>query len=251
MNRKSGLIPFALLAVLCAGAFADETDQPQERKFEDTPKLSVRGEAELEKPADQLRLTVGVRTENKEAAAALDANSATMRKVVQAVERIGLSEDEYETGRFSIRPTYSRRPRQAEPDWRPQIVGYEIVNSIVIKTKQMDLAGKLIGAANKAGANSIDSIGFELSDPRSYRAEAIQQATRHALSDAAALAEAASLRLVRVIAITLDHSPVRGPDMAFATGRAMAETPGAPPISPGDVTVRAAVTIVYEIEAKE
>jgi len=221
----------------------------EERKLEDTSKLTVRGEAELRKPADQLRLNIGVVTEGDEAASTLRENTDRMKAVVAAIEKIGLTDDEYKTGRFRIRPTYSRRPRQPAADWKPKITGYEVVNSIVVRTKQLDLAGKLIETANKAGANTVDVVAFELADPRTHRAEAIRDATKNAVADARTLAEAAGLDLVRIIIINLDHTPASSPEMTFINtrSRAMADSGAAPPLTPGDVTVRAGVTIVYEI----
>ena len=241
------------LAVSVAGAAAPAraADGEDPRKLEDTPKLSVRGEAELTRPADQVRLRIGVVTEAADAAEALKENTERMNAVIRAVAKTGLTEAEYETGRFQIRPKYSRRPRQVPEDWQPQIVGYEVNNSLRIETTKLSLAGDLIGAANAAGANSVEVAGFTLEDPRKYRTEAVATATRHALEDARTLADAASLELVRILHIALDSTPVITPTADFAMqARAMADV-GAPPITPGDVTIRASVTIVYEIAPSE
>jgi uncharacterized protein YggE len=238
----------ALCTAIPAGA-----GQPEEAvKLQDLPKLTVRGEAQLDKPADQLRMRVGVVTEDAEATAALTRNSERMEDVISALEKKGLTEQEYETGRFSIRPVYERRPRNAAAQWRPQIIGYEVTNAVSIRTRKLELAGTLIEAANEAGANSIDSIAFDLANPRTHRAEAIATATANARSDAGILARAAGQRLVRIISINLDEAGWRPPVPTMARTRiAAAEAGAAPPIAPGDVTVRASVTLVYEIEAIE
>jgi uncharacterized protein YggE len=240
----------ALTVLTGAGVFAQSVKTDGDAvKIEDTPKLTVRGEAELEKPADRVELAIGVLTEGETAAPALDANTKRMNAVVKALGKSGLDESEYRTGRFRVRPVYSRRPRQADPDWIPRITGYEVANSVVVKTKQLDKVGDIIESANEAGANSVEVSGFDLADERQYRAEAIATATQHAVADARTLADAAGLRLVRVLAVNLDNIPVRGTEMRFAAprGRAMSEASGPPPINPGDVTIRATVTIVYEI----
>jgi uncharacterized protein YggE len=258
MKRSFNLfLVVAMAMVLCAAAGADDDDDDdldEGLKLEDTPKLTVRGEAELEKPADQMRLNIGVVTENRDAEEALQENSDRMTAVVKALQRVGLSEDEYQTGRFRIRPQYSRRPRQPAPDWQPQIIGYEVTNTVTVKTQKLDLAGEIIGAANDAGANTVDITAFELADKRKYRAEALREATKHAAEDAATVADAAGLKLVRIIAVNVDYTPIRPVEMDFgAAGRGMAAAAagGAPPITPGDVVVTANVTIVYEIAPKE
>jgi uncharacterized protein YggE len=245
-------LPTLLVALLGhAPALARPSDPAPDRKLEDTPRLTVRGEAELRRPADQMRIQVGVVSEAKEAGAALRDNSERMAAVVKAIAKAGLTEDEYQTGRFRIRPTYSRRPRQPQPDWKPMIIGYEVTNTVIIRTGKMDLAGSLIETANAAGANTVEVTGFDLADPRTHRAEAIGEATRHAIDDATTLAAAAGVDLVRIVSINLDRTPPPVADAYMARGRAaMAEAGSTPPISPGDVTVRASVTIVYEIDQK-
>ncbi len=230
-------------------AWASEAGQPE--AIDNIPKLTVRGAAELHKPADRLLLHVGVVTEDPAATTALQENSRRMEAVINALEKAGLSEQEYETGRFSVRPVYSRRPRNASPEWHPQITGYEVTNSLSVRTKKLELAGRLIEAANGAGANSID-VNFDLADPRTHRAEAIATATANAKADGATLAQSAGVRLIRMLLINLDQAGWRPPVPRRSRGMAMAESAAvAPPIRPGEVTVTAAVTIVYEIEGAE
>ncbi len=247
MNPKLTFITLMTLLMTVTAVFATDEDEKE------IPKLAVRGMAELEKPADQLRLTIGVITENNDATTAMEANARLMRDVIKAIEKAGLTDDEYETGRFRVMPRYSRRPRQPDPTWRPRIVDYEVTNTVNIKSKQLDIVAKLIEAASKAGANTIDSISFDLADPRMYRREAIDEATRNAIADANVLAEASSLRLVRIMSITLDNAQPQPPPPVsrrrMLTAGAAIES--ATPISPGDVTIRATVNIVYEIAPKE
>ncbi len=214
----------------------------------------MRGDAVLHKPADQLRLRVAVVTEANEAPACVSENNRRMAAVVKAIEKCGLDKTEYQTGRFSIQPRYNRRPRQADENWTRRIIGYEVTNSLAIRTKQMHLAGEIIEAANNAGANSIDWITFDLANRRTHRAEAIVAATGNARSDAAILARSAEVRLVRIISINLDDSspPAPGPRMLRAESMVAAGVAAtAPPIQPGDVPVQASVTIVYEIAPKQ
>ena len=225
-------------------------DDDDDKDDDITPRLSVRGESELEKPADQLRISLGVVTDGKDAQQTLKDNSEVMDGVVKAIRKAGLEDGEYQTGRFRVQPVYSRRPRGADETWKPQILGYQVTNTVDIKTKKLELAGALIQDASKAGANSVNSIAFDLADERKHRREAIEEATKHAVEDAHVLSMAAGVKLVRVLSINLDDArPIVSPPRSqMAMGRAMADAGVMPPITPGEVTVRASVTIVYEIE---
>jgi len=248
MNRRrvmAGLVVGSVLAVLAPSMVA--AGEGQERP----PRLAVHGEAVLEVPADQLRLNVGVVTDGAAAQEALDHNTAKMKQVVRALAAAGLSEVDYETGQFEIQPQWSPRPRNpVADDWRPHIVGYTVTNRVRVKTSKIDLAGKLIGAASDAGANTVDSIVFDLADPRRHRGAAIAAAAANAIADARALAAASSVRLVGVLSLGLDEAaavprPVRPAMMAEAMDLKIAAA--VPPITPGDVTVHASVQVVYEI----
>ena len=242
------LLQLASLVTLCATA----TGLAEPVGLDDVPRLTVRGEAVLHKPADQLRVRVGVVTQAAEATAAVKENSRRMADVIAAIKKAGVDKSEYETSRFSIRPLYSRRPRQANAEWVRQIIGYEVNNTLAIRTKKLALAGKLIEVANDAGVNSVDDIRFDLADPRTHRAEAIAAATANARSDAAVLSRAAEVRLVRIISIQLGDSGYRTPMPTRARAEGMAAAVATPPpIQPGDVTVQASVTIIYEIAPSE
>jgi uncharacterized protein YggE len=213
---------------------------------QDSPSLTVAGQARLERPADELRLQLAVVTEAAEAAPATAQNSDQMERVLAALSQAGLDSGETTTGRFSVSPRYSHRPPQAQPDWQPHIVGYRVENSVQVETKKIELAGELIDVAVRAGANSVSSISFGLSDDRAYRAEAIREATAHARADALAMAEAAGVRLGRLLSARLDDAaappvPIRMRTESFAVAAS------APPIEPGDVSIHARVTLSYEI----
>jgi len=239
--------------VLCAILAATTAFGHDGGGLDDLPQLAVRGDATLHKPADQMRLRVAVMTEAQEATAAVSENNRRMAHVIAAIEKAGLDKAEYQTGRFSIQPRYTRRPRQADESWTRRIIGYSVTNSLAIRTRKLDIAGKIIEAANNAGANSIDAITFDLANRRTHRAEAIAAATGNARSDAAILARAADVRLIRVISIHLDGggTPPPGPRMLRAESMAAGSVASAPPIQPGDVPVQASVTIVYEIAPRE
>jgi uncharacterized protein YggE len=236
------------LAVIWAGLAAPASGQiietPETRVI---PKLTVRGKADLEKPADQLAITIGVVSEHADAREALDDNSTRMNDVFEVLERAGLDRDEFETGRFRVRPVYERRPRGADQDWAPRILHYEVANSVIVKTEKLDLAGDLIDAATQAGANDINDIRFDLARPRAHRQEAITKATGHAVKDATTLAAAAGVRLVRLLSISLDQATSQSQRRSRGVSALAGPESATPPIAAGDVTVSASVTLVYEI----
>jgi uncharacterized protein len=231
------LLCLSLLPGVAAG-------QPQS-SAETVPQLQVRGEAELQVPADQLQLSIGVITQAETAQAALDRNSAGMQKVEQALRELGIGQQEYRTGHFGIQPQWSIQPR---PNRRPEIIGFTVTNSFTVTTTRLELAGRLIEAAVQAGANSIGDLLFGLADPKTHRAEAIRQATSHARAEAQILAAAAMINLGDILFITVDQPAVHPQRLQAVRFEAMA---GEPPLAPGEVTIRAEVAISFRIAPME
>jgi hypothetical protein len=212
----------------------------------DIPQLTLSASAQIAKPADELQMKIGVVTIGESAEEALGENSRKMDAVIRNLQFAGLTKDDYETSHFSIQPLYTPCPPNPPANWRASINGYEVTNSILIHTDQLELAGKLIDLANKAGANSITDIRFGLKNSREYWTEALSAAGINAVRDAQAIANATGVRLVRVLSISLNHTQVKSNQLNFAS---MARGAGATtPIEPGEVFIEASVNLVYEIE---
>ncbi len=211
------------------------------------PKLSLSAHSTLSIPADELQLSVGVITLRDTAEAALTENSSKMKSVIEALEAAGLPKSDYKTSQFNIHPTYTPYPKEAPQNWKPSINGYEVSNAIYIKTEKLDLAGKLIDAASKAGANSIDNIQFAIKDSRSRWDESIRQATLNALKDAEVIAAAANVKLVQLLSVSLENGNIITPQSSNMRYTKMMAVEAAPPIKAEDIEVTATVNIIYEI----
>lgn len=213
----------------------------------EVPKLTLSASASIMKPADELQMKISVVTLGTTAEEALGENSSKMRDVITNLHSAGLDQNDYETSHFSINPTYSPYPQNPPPNWKQSIIGYEVTNSILIHTGKLDMAGQVIDLANRAGANSVTDIKFGLHSSRDYWKEALYAAGANAVSDAQAIAAATGVRLVRVLSISLNNTQVRSPQLNILSLSRL-DAGNAPPIEPGEVSIEANVTLVYEID---
>ena len=227
------LLMFAATVLFALPAGATETPST----------LAVHGSAELSFPADQANLSVGVVTTAGTAEAALAANNSRLAGVKQAVLASGLDAGALQTGQFEIRPDWTPRPRDAGPDWQPAIAGYTVVNSLDLTIDDLPKVGTVIAASVKAGANRIDSLRYGLADLRSSRAKAITAATHNAYDEARVTAAAANVQLGPVVSLQLEPAVETAPVRMLR----MSAEAGPPPLSPGAVTVHAAVNVVFAI----
>ena len=210
------------------------------------PQLAVQADATVKTPPDLLQMRLGVVTKAKNAGQALAENNHQMSTVMLRLEELGIVRDEMATGQFQIRPEWSLPPRPTPATWQRQIVGYQVNNELLVATTKVELAGKLLGLAQQAGANQIGGLRFSLADPELYRQQAITQATRKAIRKAQTLAAAAGTGLGEIISLTLD-SPDRTGGSKLMMAEARTATVDTVPVVAGKVEVHAGVTIVYRL----
>ena len=230
----------AVVAVVCASfvslAFADGAP----------PTLVVTGSGVAEVEPDQLEVSFAVVSQSASTEEAMDDNAKRMRKVMAALERAGIAEDDLETVGFSVSPNYDYSNRRDGVP--PKITGYTVRNTVRARTLELELAGELIETGVDAGADSVSGVDFGLADPQAHRAQAIAIATANARADAQALADAAGLELAGILEIVLDPTDSYRPYQArneMASARVMSD--GAPPMQPGEVSLSARVRVVYVV----
>ncbi len=242
--RKNGYIGLLYMLILfIPGTYADIEQKPE------PPTLSVRGEARLEVEPDQVSVSLGVVSQAKTTKKALADNSKAIQAVIDALYGIGLKKKDVSTRQFGIQPVWSSRPRNADSLWRAKIIGYRVNNSVQVTTTQLSLVGDLIGAATTAGANQVQSVNFGLANPRQFRSQAITKAVKNARADAdaAAVASGANIKSVKTIHLDQAVASIEHAENFKVMRSAAADTVAAPPINAGDITVRASVSIVYEL----
>lgn len=217
----------------------------------DNRQLTVRGEAEISVPANQLRLDMGVISSAKTVDQAMVDNKQRMQKIEKVLLDTGLSKQEYQTSHFQIYPNWASQPADASTGWQTYITGYTVINKFRVKTNKLELAAKIIDRGSKAGANSIDGITFDLSDPEKHKDKAIRLATHNAIKDAKALADSASLQLDQILSISLDVANLV-PEYRAAYGSreqySMGDTNNTLPLKGGEVSVNASVHLIYRIK---
>jgi len=110
-----------------------------------------------------------------------------------------------------------------------------------VVTLDLSITGKLIDAANQAGANSVSSLSFGLQDPEPLVLQALAQATKQALAHANSIAAGLGGKIASVI------SAQEGSSYAPTLGLG-APTAATTPVVSGTVTVSASVTVLAALQ---
>lgn len=245
MRFKSLFILVVLsVGLLSACAPAESTTvytQPASRT------LTVNGAGMAVLTPDIAYIYIGVHTEGETAARAVAENTANTGRLVDALVKFGVDRKDISTSNFSIWPS-----QQYDPQTGQQIgTTYVVDNSVYVKVRQLDRMGELLDAAIQAGANSINSIQFDVADKSKALSEARTNAAKNAKMQAEELAQAVGVKLGNVQSISFyDSMPYPVMD-AYAKGmggggEAVARAPV--PIEPGQLTITVTVTIAYEIK---
>jgi uncharacterized protein len=204
--------------------------------------IEVEGSGEARTTPDTADMNVAIETHGATAEEAANRNAALAAKVIAALKSKLGDKGKISTNGYSLNPEYDQRPNRE----KPTIVGFTAQNSVTVDTGALDLAGPLIDSAIAAGANRVNFVNFTVKEDSKARGEAIAIATRKARAQADALAAALGVKLGKVVKATTvsEVRPVPMQGMAMATSFARAATP----VEPGEVTVPANVSLVFEIE---
>jgi len=203
-------------------------------------RITVVGEAEAEAVPDLATVSAGVTTRAATAAEAISAGSETMAAVFAAIEAWGIERRDVQTSQLNLGPVFA--PYQDNSDAAPKVVGFEASNLVTLRVRAIDRLGAVIDALAGAGANQLQGVSFEVSDPRAQFDAARERAVADARGKAELFARAAGVSLGPVVTIAeTDRSP--GPILMRAEAAS-----AAPPIAAGTVTLGAQVEIVYALE---
>ncbi len=243
--RKTWWAMAALLACAPAQAAPAATPPVEARPAlpADTTRLTVTGSAEVQVPADRVRLRFAVETEAASADVAAAENGEIMNRVLQAVRSAVASGDRVETSGYRLMPRYRPAP---ERDQAPEIAGYRAQNGVLVVLTDPDAVGGVLDAALEAGANRVTELSFFASDVEEARLEAVREATAKARREAEAVAAALGLRLGAPLEIQSSgggRMPV--PAMSMRV-EAMADVDT--PVESGSETVFATVTITWRLD---
>lgn len=209
------------------------------------PSITVSGEGEVKGKPDMAVITVGVGTEAKTAAEAMDANNQAMHQLMATLKQEGIEERDIQTTNFNISPQY----RQDEARQQPKIVGYQVENQVTIGVRDLAKLGGLLEKLVQSGANRMHGIQFKFSDRKALVNDARRQALADARQAAEIYAEAAGVQLGEVLLIreqgTAVPMPFQGVQMEMMAARASV------PISAGEQAVSVNISVTYALVPKK
>lgn len=226
-----------LAAALAACGPSTVTIQPQPAQRT----LTVTGTGMVSLTPDVAYIYIGVHTENASAAEAMAENNTKAQSVAIAIKGFGVEAKDIRTTNFSIWPS-----DQYDDKGNKTGTIYMVDNTIYIAVRDLTKLGGLLDASVRAGANTINSIQFDVADKTEALSQARKAAVENAQQQAQELVDASGVTLGDVQIISYyDNTPLLAADYGKGGGGAMAASV---PVSPGQYQLTTTVTIVYELK---
>ena len=236
---KSVLIMIALFsAILTTGAPAFSAEQVKERKT-----ITVQGSSSVTAAPTIAYVNIGVTTFNKNAATAQSENAVKMERVYKTLASLGIKKDKIKTVNYNISPRYDYKNNVAT------LAGYNVINSIRVTVMDLKKVSDVLDMTVKEGVNQSNSISFGVTDEERNRLylQALSRAVSNAKEKANTIATAAGITISKPANIIEGSSAhfvqpnYRAMDMAK-----MASEAAPTPISEGEMTIGANVTVIYD-----
>lgn len=231
------LIGFLMVAVLaaCAPQAAAPSDQPIRQ-------MSASGQGEVYLTPDLAYVNIGVHSQAANVADALRQNNAQSQAVANALKAMGVDEKDIQTSAFNVFPQQMYGPNG-------EMTGTEYVvdNVVFVTVRDLSKLGELLDAVVRSGANTINSVSFDVTDKSAALSQARKMAIDHAKATAKEIADAAGIELGNIISLyTYVQEPI--PTFEGKGGAMMPASAGQVPVAAGQLILRVNADISYEIK---
>jgi uncharacterized protein YggE len=238
-------LPFIAGSLLILGACGQEPYDPRGLRHEETL-LSVSATGQAETRPDQAQFQAGISTWEKTAKAASAANLKKIEEIVVALKQLGIPEKDIQTRAVNVQRV----------DWGDRRGQFQASNIVNVTVRKVDEAGTAVTAVTDAGANIVSGPDLRMAEPEKAANTAYAAAYKAARNRAQAYADAAGMKISRILTIrdsggTQGHRYLPGaipapPPVGMAVEQAAADASNAR-LMPGQTTSAVAVQVDFAL----
>src|SRR3989338_2080106 len=204
--------------------------------------FKAEGQGSVSQAPDQVTISFGVTKSSSTVSDAQNQTNSSINSILENLKKLGVEDKDLKTTNYSVNPNYSF-------EGVARITGYTVTQNIDLKIKDIKNTNRLIDAITGNGGNLIGQVQFGFDDKTKAKLEnkARKEAVGNAKEKAQSLANAAGVRLGRIINVTesQDESPrLIQLDTPLRVGGAPEEKTEIPT---GENSIKINVTLTYEI----
>ena len=216
-------------------------------------RINVQANSSISVPADLASFNIKIKSREKTVTEARENTARYANRVVDAIKKLNISEDDIQTTSFNIYP--ETRWIEKKDDFgtysESTIIAYSVENSINVLVRNLDDLGKVIDEATIAGENQIqiNSINFSISNINSYEKKLRENAAINAKNKAQTYVESLGLKLGNLNYLNEISSPIATPSYAPRMEIAMSADSQYTPSTfiPGDIEISISIQANFEI----
>lgn len=216
--------------------------------------ITVSGEGEVFAVADTAQFSFSVIEEAETVAIAQDAATKKMNLALGLLEGAGIEDRDIKTTSYNIYPRYDYIREACTqfycPPGEQKLRGYEVSQSISVKVRDTEMAGKVLADIGSSGVSNVSGLNFTIDDEDELQREARQDAIEDAEAKAKQLANDLGVRLVRVVNFSENVAQpyyARSFDMAMSMEEDGMGGAFVPDLPVGENKITSRVNITYEI----
>ncbi len=206
------------------------------------PVIVTTGEGVVKMAPDRVWVTIAAESRARSPRDAQRANSDAMKAVLDKLKALGLPADAIRTSGYDLQPQFDY------VNGRQSLREYLARNTIEVRLDEVTRAGEVLDAAVGSGATSVSGVRFDLKDRDTAEREALKKAVADARGRADAAAAGAGMRVDRVIKIEEQRVMIPEPRPMMMARQSMVADAAAVPMSPGEMEIRATVTMTSSIK---
>ncbi|WP_283776479.1 SIMPL domain-containing protein [Stappia sp. WLB 29] len=218
-------------------------------RAEETPRIAtidMVGTGVVTAAPDMAMITSGVVSDADTAAEALAANTEAMSAVIARIKEAGIEQRDIQTSGFSVQPRYRQVKSSTPEEYRSEVFGYRVSNNVSVRVRDLAKLGGLIDVMVRDGANQVGGVAFIVSEEDKLKDGARKEAMADAIRKAEIYAEAAGVKLGRVLSI--NEQDFGGPRPMMMMARAEAKMDAAPaPMEAGESSLEVRVNVTWEL----
>ncbi len=227
-----------LVTLAPARAVAQAPPTPRE-----TPVIVTTGEGVVKTAPDRVWVSIAAESRARNPRDAQRTNADAMTTVLGRLKGAGVPADAIRTSGYDLQPEFDYS------DGRQTLRGYIARNAIEVRVDDIARVGDILDVAVGSGATSVSGVRFDLKDRTGVEREALKRAVADARARGDAAASGAGVAIDRVLRIEEQRAvlPDPRPMMMMRRESMAADASSAPPITPGELEVRAVVTMTASI----
>lgn len=211
---------------------------------EETPKrITVSGSGSAPATPDRASLSMSIEVRDKSLEVAQKQAADVTARVLAVTDGLKIDRSRVDTTGASVRADYRYNRNTEQQEFR----GYIATRNITVEFRDLENLAPVIEGAVSAGVNQVSPPRlFSTKEKEAYR-QALENAAKDARANAQRLADSLDVSLGSAISVSGSPGGFPPAQRGFANAMAM-ESDALATYSAGDQTIRANVTVIFEID---